>query len=117
MTPGTPWRTIQRLHRLFWFVEFVFIVSFVTIFAVVPEALNDRYLFIVWASLVPFALILWLWPSPCPKCGKPFLLFSIGNGGKAVGLLIKNMFHPFRYFSAFLFPRCPHCETLYKEDL
>ncbi len=116
MDQGAPWRTIQRLQRSFLLTELVFLVGCISAVSILPENQVERGLFTIWIVLVPIALALLFWPAPCPKCGSPFLLFSLLNLDKAVALLFKSFFNPFRYVMAFLSPSCPHCSLPYLED-
>ena len=102
MDQRSPWCTIQQIHRLFLLIELLFIVGCISVAVFSPEKLTERCLFVVWATLAPFALIAMLWPAPCPRCGGPFLMFSFANMDKAVGFAYRSMFNPFRYLMAFL---------------
>jgi hypothetical protein len=67
-------------------------------------------------SIVCLCWIFVLWPTPCPRCGKSFLLFSLPNWGYWFAIYMKNLFNPFQYIYKVYSSPCPHCGLTFGED-
>ena len=104
------WHTIRTVHRTFLVVQFGFVPAMLSVLICSSPENMDSRLFAVWAACAAAFLLIAAWPAPCPGCGKPFLLFSVGNWGRWFTYSIQDTFHPFRQLGRLVFPSCPSCD-------
>ena len=118
MTRKDPWELIRRTQRR---MKILIGSAFTTL-------LGGLFFFRIeyfeyWMALVALLFFVLyqtiLQPnSPCPQCGKPFLIWAPINSKYQTKLAITHFFNPFAYWAAtFISPYCPHCDFPYEAPM
>jgi len=95
---------------------FAFLVALMVVVAVVSEDVLATVFFKVGSIFVFIGFVIIFVPSPCPRCGKPFMLWNFKNVGNLIEVAFKSVFKPLLLLEAFFSPSCPHCQLTFGED-
>jgi hypothetical protein len=112
-----PWRAIRSNRGLVFSLPLVLGLGVILGTWLFPTWDSQELLARVGVVVVVIGWLLVLWPAPCPRCRRPFLLWSIQNWPYWFRIYLKTSFAPFRYFDRVFNGPCPHCDLPFGAQL